>query len=113
MDDIDARGTFNKDEAGRELSRLNRGELEGRLGLSSHKVQEILNRAEKRSKRKYADLKPGVIHYKVFLGGRNIISIFACVCNFKHLKSVERIFLVMTLVLKVHKLNWKVRMFQL
>ena len=70
MDDIDARGTFNKEEARRELSRLNRGELEGRLGLSSHKVQDILNRAEKRSKRKYSDLKPGVIHYKVFLGGR-------------------------------------------
>ena len=101
VDDIDARGTFNKEEARREFSRLSRGELEGRLGLSSHKVEDILNRAEKRSQRRHRDLKPGVIHYKVFLGGcRN-----HCMDMCNKIKVGERTFLVMTLVLKVRKLN--------
>ena len=52
---------------------LNRSELEGRLGLSQHKVEEILNRAEKKSKQKYHRLGPGDIHYKVFLGGLKVI----------------------------------------
>ena len=72
-DELDARGTFNKAEAKRELGRLNRSELEGRLGLSQHKVEEILTRAEKKSKQKYRRLGPGDIHYKVFLGGLKVI----------------------------------------
>ena len=72
-DELDARGTFNKSEAKRELGRLNRSELEGRLGLSQHKVEEILTRAEKKSKQKYRRLGPGDIHYKVFLGGLKVI----------------------------------------
>ena len=72
-DELDARGTFSKAEAKRELGRLNRSELEGRLGLSQHKVEEILTRAEKKSKQKYRRLGPGDIHYKVFLGGLKVI----------------------------------------
>jgi len=67
VDTIDARGKFNKNEAKREFQRLNRTELEGRLGLSSHKVEEILNRAEKKSRQKYPKFAKGEIHYKVFL----------------------------------------------
>ena len=74
-DELDARGNFKKEEVRRELNRLNRYELEGTLGLSSHKVDEILNRAEKKSKQKIAKrekLQPGEIKYKVFLGNNKI-----------------------------------------
>ena len=78
-DELDARGTFKKEEVRRELRRLNRFELEGNLGLSSHKVDEILNRAEKKSKQKIAKrekLQPGEIKYKVFLGKtRNLLKL--------------------------------------
>lgn len=66
-DELDARGTFNKDEAKKEFSRMHRTELEGR-GLSVHKVGEILDRAEKRGKLTRKNFKAGVIHYKDFLG---------------------------------------------
>ena len=68
FDVLDARGTFDKHEARKELMRLNRSELEGNLGVSSHKVDEILNRAEKKSRQKYTKLPSGQIKYKVFLG---------------------------------------------
>ena len=71
-DELDARGTFNKEEARKEFSRMHRTELEGR-GLSVHKVGEILDRAEKRGKLTRKNFKAGVIHYKDFLGKQSPI----------------------------------------
>jgi hypothetical protein len=71
-DEIDARGTFQRVEVARELRRLRRSELEGRLGISGHKVEEILRRAEQRTQEQQEDGKKmvarGEIKYKVFLG---------------------------------------------
>ena len=36
--------------------------------IKSHKVEEILNRAEKKSRQNYPKFAKGEIHYKVFLG---------------------------------------------
>ena len=44
MKHCSSRGKFNKNEAKREFQRLNRTELEGRLGLSSHKVNEKMKK---------------------------------------------------------------------
>ena len=49
---------------------MSRTEMEGRLGLSTHKVDQILDRAEVRTNQMYRDLvrKKGEIHYNAFLG---------------------------------------------
>ena len=49
---------------------MSRTEIEGRLGLSTHKVDQILDRAEVRTNQMYRDLvrKKGEIHYNAFLG---------------------------------------------
>ena len=73
-DELDARGTFNKEEARKEFNRMHRTELEGR-GLSVHKVGEILDRAEKRGKLTRKNFIPGIIHYKDFLGKFPILKI--------------------------------------
>lgn len=69
-DELDARGTFQKNEVRRELKRLNKTEIEGRLGISINKIDEILQRAERvtkaRSKGK-RKLQEGEIKYKAFI----------------------------------------------
>lgn len=68
-DEIDARGTFLRSEVSKDLRKLGREELEGRLGISSHKVDEILRRAEVRT-REMAGKKmvhKGEIKYKAFI----------------------------------------------
>ena len=54
---------------------MHRTELEGRLGLSSHKLDDILDRAEARTSQLYKHTIPqhlvntkGTIHYNAFLG---------------------------------------------
>ena len=38
IDEIDSRGTFQKAEVSKELKKMSRLELEGRLGITSNKV---------------------------------------------------------------------------
>ena len=68
-DVVDA-GVFQRSDLRSELRKMNRGEVEGRLGLSTHKVDAILNRAEIRTNQMYRNLvrKKGDIHYNAFLG---------------------------------------------
>lgn len=70
-DEIDT-GTFERREVSAYLHRLRWEELEGRLGISSHKVDEILRRAEHMTQYKARQNKKpivkGVIKYKYFLG---------------------------------------------
>ena len=77
-DETDGKGVFLKSDLRRELRRMHRTELEGRLGLSSHKLEDILNRAEARTSHLYQHTIPqhlantkGTIHYNAFLGRAN------------------------------------------
>lgn len=77
-DETDAKGVFLKSELRSELRRMHRTELEGRLGLSSHKLDDILDRAEARTSQLYKHTIPqhlantkGTIHYNAFLGRWN------------------------------------------
>jgi len=68
QDVLDARGTFNRDEVKKELRRLSRQELEGKLGISTNKVEDILGRSERKTARvRGGEHKPGQIDYKIFL----------------------------------------------
>ena len=73
-DVTDARGVFQRSELRSELQRMNRTEVEGRLGLSTHKVDDILRRAEVRTNQLYSHLvhRRGDIHYNAFLGKLNL-----------------------------------------
>lgn len=68
-DVIDSRGTFLRTEVRKELRKLGRTELEGRLGISSHKLDEILRRAEVRTKEMAGKkmVHKGEIKYKAFI----------------------------------------------
>ena len=86
---VDA-GVFQRSDLRSELRKMNRGEVEGRLGLSTHKVDAILNRAEVRTNQMYRNLvrKKGDIHYNAFLG--------------KYINRLERIFPLCNLILSFH-----------
>ena len=88
-DVVDA-GVFQRSDLRSELRKMNRGEVEGRLGLSTHKVDAILNRAEVRTNQMYRNLvrKKGDIHYNAFLG--------------KYINRLERIFPLCNLILSFH-----------
>jgi len=65
FDEIDARGTFLKAEVRKELKKMNRLELEGRLGITSNKVDELLDRAERKTMK--MNRVKGEIKYKAFM----------------------------------------------
>lgn len=69
IDEIDSRGTFQKAEVSKELKRMNRLELEGRLGITSNKVDDLLERAERRTVAMSTKHKAqkGEIKYKAFM----------------------------------------------
>ena len=73
-DVIDARGYFSRKEVTKKLCNLRQSELEGQLGISSpYKVDQILKRAEQRTREGAKDAKKreklrGKVDYKIFLG---------------------------------------------
>jgi len=70
VDELDSRGTFQKTEVRTELKRLSRLELEGRLGVSANKVEDLLDRAERRTAdmdRSSNKVQKGEIKYKAFI----------------------------------------------
>jgi len=98
-DELDARGTFQKSEVRRELNKLNRMELEGRLGITPNKVDDILQRSERLSRMRNKGkekLQDGEIKYKAFIEVvrayrlnteqettlRNVVRVFAYVEEF-------------------------------
>eukprot|EP00092_Neocalanus_flemingeri_P002773 GFUD01002970.1.p1 GENE.GFUD01002970.1~~GFUD01002970.1.p1 ORF type:complete len:434 (-),score=114.84 GFUD01002970.1:63-1364(-) len=68
-DELDSRGTFQKAEVRKELRRLNRLELEGRLGISYNKVEDLLDRAERKTvvMDRKNKVQKGEIKYKAFM----------------------------------------------
>jgi len=69
IDEIDSRGTFQKAEVSKELKKMSRLELEGRLGITSNKVEDLLERAERRTAAMSTKNKrqKGEIKYKAFM----------------------------------------------
>jgi len=69
IDEIDSRGTFQKAEVSKELKKMSRLELEGRLGITSNKVEDLLERAEIRTRAMSTKNKTqkGEIKYKAFM----------------------------------------------
>jgi len=63
FDEIDARGTFQKAEVRKELKKMSRLELEGKLGVTSNKLDELLDRAERKTQHR----QKGEIKYKAFM----------------------------------------------
>ncbi len=59
FDTIDARGTFDRSQVEKELRHMQRSELEDNLGISMHKIKDILRRADVH--------RNGEIEYKQFL----------------------------------------------
>lgn len=69
LDELDSRGTFQRAEVSKELKKMRREELEGKLGITYTKIDELLERAERRTKmmksKKHSG--KGEIEYKAFL----------------------------------------------
>ena len=73
QDEIDAKGVFDRAEVSKKLRNLRTSELEGRLGVTFSKVDDVLRRAERRTQQMAKtstdrqNLK-GKVKYKAFLG---------------------------------------------
>jgi len=72
QDEIDAKGVFDRAEVSKKLRNLRTSELEGRLGVTFSKVDDVLRRAERRTQQMAKtstdrrNLK-GKVKYKAFL----------------------------------------------